>query len=69
MFVVMLSLSVSNVYPIETAGIYDTTLLYCSIRFWAPYLYTPTVSNVYPIETAGKQECLDKKIIFINRMT
>jgi hypothetical protein len=53
MFVVMLSLSVSNVYPIETAGIYDTTLLYCSIRFWALYLYTPTVSNVYPIETAG----------------
>jgi hypothetical protein len=49
----MLSLPVSNVYPIETAGIHEVAivlLLYICLH----HIYTPTVSNVYPIETAGK---------------
>jgi hypothetical protein len=49
----MLELSVSNVYPIKTAGTYDAFIIQCDTLL-ASDIYTFAVSNVYPIKTAGK---------------
>jgi hypothetical protein len=53
MIVCMPELSVSNVYPIETAGTHDVLIIHSDILSSSD-IYTFAVSNVYPIETAGK---------------
>jgi hypothetical protein len=53
----MPELSVSNVYPIETAGTHDVLIIHSDILSSSD-IYTFAVSNVYPIETAGKYSFL-----------
>jgi hypothetical protein len=57
MIVCMPELSVSNVYPIETAGTHDVLIIHSDILSSSD-IYTFAVSNVYPIETAGKYSFL-----------
>jgi hypothetical protein len=56
----MLELSVSNVYPIKTAGTYDAFIIQCDTLL-ASDIYTFAVSNVYPIKTAGNYSSLHRR--------